>query len=719
MRLLEIHGKNVGILSGEFRFEFSDALTTIVGPIGSGKSTILHMIKHCLGGSMPDSAPSWVSHGIDPSEPSYFVGSWLLRGLRIDIAKPLKSDSSFTNLNIPRLKISRDGVALEEYFTASETNARIAELLDIPTKVIDTHLVVGQEDITKPVTATGTKFVETIHYLTRASTMDKVRSFVREALSSYSVPDVTEDVERAKHNVSMCQGELTSLEYSLSQAQQEMDKFDINKIQHEIEVIQELKQAHAARERNTSILTTLVSDIATTEEAINKATKSLEDVLQPRLKELMPEAEEARSRIAHLGAVREQARHYQSLENAVQALVQEKDGLVEPTPPSVEKPDDKTVLDLGTEFNSIPERIRKIEDKISKADIGICSECGGDYQMSQEERDLLTKEIESNKERFVELRKVLDSNAHICSLWSTYDKDKSLYEERLSSWKARSSKALQALKDAEKVVEPSEEEVTKLQAIQQSFVALEMDIRRLESSLQSDTARLDILNKQKDTTQATLDGLPQGTFSQSELDALEYSKSQWDVAHVKVLEFTAKRDAKKEVLDSLSDTLKALEERAAQVEPIIKFRSILSRASDILAKDSLPKEVSRMSISALNEKLTHYLDLINADFEAWISEDIEFLIRKPDGLEHAARRLSGGQKQQASIAYLLAVNDVFAGQLELLCLDEPTGALADENTTDMAEMMETLVRVGRETSRQFVIITHSDVLASYGEKIEL
>ena len=91
------------------------------------------------------------------------------------------------------------------------------------------------------------------------------------------------------------------------------------------------------------------------------------------------------------------------------------------------------------------------------------------------------------------------------------------------------------------------------------------------------------------------------------------------------------------------------------------------------------------------------------------------MVKKSDGLVHRANRLSGGQKQQASISYLLAVNDVFASSLGVLAMDEPTGSMQEENAKDVAEAFSKLLQIGKQTKRQFIVITHSETLASYGE----
>lgn len=133
-----------------------------------------------------------------------------------------------------------------------------------------------------------------------------------------------------------------------------------------------------------------------------------------------------------------------------------------------------------------------------------------------------------------------------------------------------------------------------------------------------------------------------------------------------------------------------------------------------MLKDGLPKLLSLQYMGKLNARLAFYLSTINAEFTAYIDENLEFTARKADGLVHRANRLSGGQKQQASVAYLLAVNDVFASTLGILALDEPSGAMQEGNSQELAEAFSYLAKVGKQTGRQFIVITHSTALAAHG-----
>lgn len=65
-----------------------------------------------------------------------------------------------------------------------------------------------------------------------------------------------------------------------------------------------------------------------------------------------------------------------------------------------------------------------------------------------------------------------------------------------------------------------------------------------------------------------------------------------------------------------------------------------------------------------------------------------------------------------ALAYLLSVNSLFAGQIGLLVLDEPTACVDEPHIEAMVETFANLSRYAKERGHQVIVITHEPLLAS-------
>lgn len=77
-------------------------------------------------------------------------------------------------------------------------------------------------------------------------------------------------------------------------------------------------------------------------------------------------------------------------------------------------------------------------------------------------------------------------------------------------------------------------------------------------------------------------------------------------------------------------------------------------------------------------------------------------------LYHKPGQMSGGQQQRVGIARALVV------QPEIIFADEPTGNL-DSNTS--LEVLQLMQKIARERNQTFVMVTHDNYLAGFGDRI--
>ena len=73
-----------------------------------------------------------------------------------------------------------------------------------------------------------------------------------------------------------------------------------------------------------------------------------------------------------------------------------------------------------------------------------------------------------------------------------------------------------------------------------------------------------------------------------------------------------------------------------------------------------------------------------------------------DRMNHVPGKLSGGEKQRVAICRALM------NEPEVILADEPTGALDEENATDVENLLLDLVR---EEGRSLLLVTHNQEFA--------
>jgi DNA repair exonuclease SbcCD ATPase subunit len=714
MKLLSVEGSNVGLLKGSFEFKFGGALTTITGPIGCGKSTLLTMIKASLTNSVPGSGSSWVSWGIKDSEPSFFTSIWELNNNIIEITKPLADNNAFKVLNIPRIRIATtEGETLEEVFTAREANDLMVSLLPVSTKVIDSHLIIDQDQITYPASATPAKFQETIHVLTKVNEMEVARSKVRESLSSYTVPQVSEEVIRLKSDSIVIEQEVSTSTQRQEDIHKELSGLDVHSVVNELALLQEAESNSEKSSKVVAELSSLKDQKSLMESRLDHMLKEKVGTLEKHQK-YEPLAKQASELLAKYEYLVKDWEEKVSLTETESVQQKELNELVIPTRPVGEAPDEKQLEVLQNHKNSISVLLESNDKKIKLVDLGRCHECGQttdsiDKKSLQEESRAYTHCLTEITDLTLAVQNQAKEFESYSLATDMYDISKANLVDALQDTQTR----LQAVVNAKEV---SESDKALWNSVTETFEALAKGVDVLENNISNCKTRIEVYENGISNATQTLTMLQGSAKPDSiRLKVLLGQQEYINALNQESLMLQGLIQGKNEELERVSGKLAALQTREASVEPIKDYRGILERAAEVLHKTGLPKLISAQYLHEINSKLGEYLEMVEADFSAWIDQDLQFTVKKSDGLVHRANRLSGGQKQQASISYLLAVNDVFANSLGVLALDEPTGSMQEENAKDIAEAFSKLLQIGKQTKRQFIVITHSETLASYGE----
>lgn len=711
MQLLSVEGSNVGLLRGKFKFDFDASLTVITGPIGCGKSTILTMVKGSLTNTFPGTASSWASWGIAPQEASYFVVTWKIGGKTLRIAKCLANDKVFQGLNIPRLTIEHEDGKVEELHGSKESLERAQGMIPIPPSIIDGHLVVDQDSITAPVSSTASKFKETIHILTRADELDGIRQQLRDFLSTLSVPEVEQELAETTTTYGLVSGELAALRTEEQTAKAQLDAMELGVVHDKLN---ELEQAKRNKDRVEQLQNSCVSN----RNAMRNYQQSLVAVEQQLVTATKVVTDSKEAYTAALGLCA-QASSMQARKQRHDALVgvvksnQFQLSRLDDTEPAKPRPTSEDFKSVELADIECKTSMLELERKLRLAEARLCPECGNPTELTQEALAELQTSLETTRtvrQELTQLRKEADDLLKEWDRWQEVRRSKDALQQRIDQCNEELA-TLQDVADydigvaaeASSIVQKYDEAVKLVQRLTHEKSTLESRCAVVAHAVQQEQQEIDALSKT----------VYDYNLHMRLTDVVNRARQLMD----SIMLFQGQQQAKQAEIIRLEHRLASLKQRHDQVAPIRKARAVLARATDLLVKDALPKAMSMQYMTRLNERIKHYLEMINAEFTAFIDDNLDFMARKHDGLVHKASRLSGGQRQQASVCYLLAVNDVFASTLGVLALDEPTGAMQESNTRDMAEAFNSLAQLGMQSGRQFIVVTHSPTLAAYGGKV--
>lgn len=148
-----------------------------------------------------------------------------------------------------------------------------------------------------------------------------------------------------------------------------------------------------------------------------------------------------------------------------------------------------------------------------------------------------------------------------------------------------------------------------------------------------------------------------------------------------------------------------------------KWLTYCKEMRDILHRDNLPKLITLNYLENLSEEINNTLNEFDCDFCVKITDDLSFTTIFKDGRKIPAARLSGGEKVLLALAFRVTINKIFASDLGLLCLDEPTAGLDESNLKCLEVAINRLKKISSTSGLQVIIITHEKELAHMFENV--
>ena len=411
---------------------------------------------------------------------------------------------------------------------------------------------------------------------------------------------------------------------------------------------------------------------------------------------------------------------------------------VKPAEPEVD-PDIAAELEQLTDTRSELEikrvdlsRYRDLIKSIESVDSAECPTCGSDLDSGSEHyRDILAQEAELSLavEAGDQSVEELEEHESVVSAW----------HEAVSRWELSIEAAEGSIVEFSKEqtlliakVCPDDDSVeAQRAAVADLHVKYVEDIAYLSETFDTLCGIVPYRKKAEELSNLKINvGSVAGQLKTSEEDqeADEAALASLDVSPEEVEEAEAKLEAHREAkpkrdnirefieeLEHLNEadeaSLVALKEHKARTAIAKDWLADLEYYRSIFHRDALPKVMAQTAMESMVNSINNILvDDFDAPFYVTADDNLSFTVHKNDGTSESAERLSGGEKVILAVAFRLAVNSIFAGEVGMMVLDEPTAGLDTHNIDCLVDLFARLQESSKAKGRQIIVITHDERL---------
>lgn len=337
-----------------------------------------------------------------------------------------------------------------------------------------------------------------------------------------------------------------------------------------------------------------------------------------------------------------------------------------------------------------------------------CPTCG--TPVADLEMDIEYARVEADK-----LTQEIDARHSIQQQSVTYNIENAEYAAGHSAWEARVVAIEEAI-----AIEPasdqagalSEEQHAKYKKIQSNVIEWEAarkeiveDVSKLEVAIAHESSLVETLQQRQALSNQVVESLQPG-LDEAAVTAAQAAIEANRVAYSSRIRLQGQRDEAGGVVSASQSRLDRAEEAARQASRNAEFSSHLVEVRDILHRDNLPKLVAQNYLELLEADINEILEVFGTDFRVSARDGLGFLADFPDGRSQPAPRLSGGQKVVLALAFRISVNSLFAADLGVITLDEPTAYLDDENINCLNLALDRLRTLSEARGLQCILITH-------------
>lgn len=677
---------------------FTRGLVAIIGKIGSGKSNLLGAICWLLTGDNPNNGLKMenVSQLSTQDEPSYALLEFEHAGHTVVVTRHLLPEKEPATLLVDGVEAARGDKAV---------TAHIERLLGIDSKFISRFVIVAQNEIFAFIEDGASEVDKFFQKLFGTTYAEKCQDAINKHLNKITIPEVLEPVSVLKEQ----EQELATRIKNLSAKAQNMPTLRVflNAQATQQKIIGDWQtRLKIAEELNTTdtkltVCTGQIAELAQNCEKYSQDIAALNDALSGST----PATDNAKAALSNLAAHKQLAAARNAATARLHEIARIRATAIEP--PTVA---DSAIADLVNSAAAVDLKLTELNRFVAVFDkdgITECPTCHNPVANLDEHVAAARNHIETLKAQ---------SSAYQQELAQLHKNktDRIIWEKQEAKLLAEIAQLEGSAVTFANFTAPEVDEVALLRLIS-DYDALIAAKSELEKLAQAE-------KEQRASCVGRLDNLKQRKLELVEqLSALSITQADAELAE-NTLNILSKECVERQELEKqlaqfefdITNLRTRIQATIAAEQQASVMRQWVDTAS--AARDALklaPRIVAKRNLQRLELAVNELLQIFGVDFlvKAAADDSPTFVAEFFDGRKQPAKRLSYGQKTVLALAFRVAVNALFAEQIGLLALDEPTAYLDQQRIKALAPVLERLRELSTARGLQCLLVTHETSLA--------
>ncbi len=704
MQLLKLEVRN-WVHHRQRTCEFTRGLVAILGENGSGKSSLFGAIRWALTGENPNFGVKAdnISQYAKEGEPAYVSLEFEHNGHIAVATRHLLPEKEPAILLVDGKEVARGDKAV---------TAGIEKLLGVDAKFISRFIIVSQTEIFSFIDDNQTDTDKFFQRLFNTAKADKCQDVIGKGLLKITIPEVVKpasqllleivDAESAVEDLQQQIDRLPSIDDFLSVQKEDQETIKhwelrekaglelVRLTQQEVEYEKQLAVIAADSKQQEADYAALVS-VTSGQESAHAA---------------------ARSALGHWQSYKSVEKAKAELQASREALSTKR--LNNQAVPKVAQADLAAATLRAADLRKQLKEFNAFVDLFGTQGVARCPTCSTPSKDLQQhlkqtiEQDIpaLTRLIEDTDAELLKLQAADEAYKQ----WEKVDRDLSAREQQLEEAAAK----LVLVPPPTSSEDELKKTVDEYDEFQRVKTEIEPVIRAAREKQAKLTGLLTGIQEQRHRLKEQIADI-KVTEADAHLANTRLAKLREKVAERQTLE--------QEKAQAVFDVKKLQEQHelaAVQETTAVRLRdwsAIAEQAREALK--NAPRLVAQRNLLKLESAINELLRIFGVNFVVRVAEDGSpaFVADFFDGRKQMAQRLSVGQKTVLALAFRVAVNAMFAEEIGLLALDEPTASLDAARIRALAPVLEKLRDLSTAKGLQCLLVTHASNLSHLFESV--